>query len=98
MRSESACYVYILAGQTGGTLYVGVTNNLPRRMFEHQSGTGSVFTAKYDVHSRVFFEAYADPEQAIRREKQIKRWRRAWKVRLIEENNPNWTDLSKGLF
>ncbi|WP_073012666.1 GIY-YIG nuclease family protein [Roseibium suaedae] len=64
-------------------------------MFEHQSGTGSVFTAKYDIHSLVFFEVHTGPEQAIRREKQIKRWRRAWKVRLIEENNPNWTDLQK---
>jgi putative endonuclease len=86
-------FVYILASGLGGTLYVGVTNNLLKRVFEHRDGRGSEFTAKYGVHQLVYFEVHEEVEHAILREKRIKRWKRAWKVNLIEERNPNWDDL-----
>ena len=77
----------------GGTLYIGVTNNLVRRVYEHKSGLAEGFTKKYAVKALVYFEVHTDIEAAIAREKQIKKWNRAWKVRLIEERNPNWDDL-----
>jgi len=86
-------YVYFLASKLGGTLYVGVTNDLVRRVYEHKEGSVEGFTKKYGVTRLVFFEAHSDVEAAILREKQIKKWNRAWKVRLIEEKNPNWDDL-----
>ncbi|MGO9173914.1 MAG: GIY-YIG nuclease family protein [Rhodomicrobium sp.] len=86
-------YVYFLASKLGGTLYVGVTNDLVRRVYEHKEGNVEGFTKKYGVTQLVYFEAHTDIEAAIQREKQIKRWNRAWKVRLIEEKNPNWDDL-----
>jgi putative endonuclease len=86
-------YVYILASRIGGTLYIGVTNNLIRRVFEHKSKLVDGFTKKYDVVKLVFFEQFDDPENAIKREKRLKKWNRAWKIRLIEEQNPNWEDL-----
>jgi putative endonuclease len=92
MRSRSF-YVYILASRIGGTLYIGVTNDLIRRVYEHRSKLIESFTEKYDVVRLVYFEQFDDPENAIRREKRLKKWNRAWKVRLIEENNPNWDDL-----
>ncbi len=87
------CYVYILASRIGGTLYVGSTNDLVRRVFEHRAKAAPGFTKKYGVTRLVYFEPYDDLEQAILRERQIKKWNRAWKVRLIEEKNPNWDDL-----
>jgi putative endonuclease len=86
-------YVYILASRTGGTIYVGVTNDLVRRVFEHKSKFLESFTEKYDVVKLVYFEQFDDPENAIKREKRLKKWNRAWKIRLIEEHNPNWDDL-----
>jgi putative endonuclease len=86
-------YVYFLASKLGGTLYVGVTNDLVRRVYEHKEGCVEGFTKKYGVTRLVYFEAHSDIEVAILREKQIKKWNRAWKVRLIEEKNPNWDDL-----
>ncbi len=86
-------FVYILASKIGGTLYVGVTNNLVRRIFEHKSNDADGFTKKYGVHRLVYFEQFDDIENAFRREKRIKKWNRIWKVRLIEKSNPNWTDL-----
>jgi putative endonuclease len=86
-------YVYILATKIGGTLYIGVTNDLVRRVYEHKVGSVEGFTKKYGVTKLVYFEAHSDVEAAILREKQIKKWNRAWKVRLIEEKNPNWDDL-----
>jgi putative endonuclease len=86
-------YVYILASRIGGTLYVGITNDLIRRVFEHKSKSTPGFTERYDVAKLVYFEQFDDPENAIKREKRIKKWNRAWKIRLIEEFNPNWEDL-----
>ena len=83
-------YVYILASKIGGTLYIGVTNDLIRRVAEHKSKLIESFTEKYDVARLVYFEQFDDPENAIKREKRLKKWNRAWKIRLIEELNPNW--------
>ncbi|WGS20454.1 MULTISPECIES: GIY-YIG nuclease family protein [unclassified Bradyrhizobium] len=89
-------YVYILASRIGGTLYIGVTNDLVRRVGEHRLKLIKSYTEKYDVVKLVYFE-FDDPENAIRREKRLKKWNRAWKVRLIEERNPNWEDLYPGI-
>ena len=86
-------YVYILASRIGGTLYIGVTNNLIRRVFEHRSKVVPGFTKRYGVIRLVYYEIFDDIENAIRREKRLKKWNRAWKIRLIEEKNPNWDDL-----
>jgi putative endonuclease len=86
-------FVYIQASKIGGTLYTGVTNDLIRRVYEHKANIVKGFTKKYGVHRLVYFEAHDGIEAAILREKQIKKWNRAWKVRLIEERNPNWDDL-----
>lgn len=93
MHLDRQYYVYILASGLGGTLYVGVTNDLLGRVSLHKDGLGSRFTATYCVNRLVYYEVHEEIEQAIRREKQLKRWRRAWKIRLIEELNPNWDDL-----
>lgn len=87
-------YVYILASAKNGTLYIGVTNDIVRRTDQHkQSGPGS-FTNKYNVHTLVYFEAHDSIESAIIREKNMKAWKRAWKVNLIEMENPAWRDLA----
>jgi len=90
-------FVYILASQRNGTLYTGITNNLARRVDEHRSKSYSSFTTKYGVTELVYFEAYQLADEAIRREKDIKAWKRLWKLQLIENNNPDWKDLSSGL-
>lgn len=92
MRARSY-YVYILASKIGGTLYIGMTNDLIRRVAEHKLKRIEGFTEKYDVARLVYFEQFDDPENAIKREKRLKKWNRAWKVRLIEQHNPNWDDL-----
>jgi len=89
----SAYYVYILASRRKGTLYVGVTNDVIRRVFEHRSDLVAGFTAKYRVHDLVYVEACGDIEGAILREKRLKRWRRDWKIKLIEKDNKAWNDL-----
>ena len=86
-------YVYLLASQRNGTLYTGVTSDLVRRIDEHRRGAFGGFTEEYGVHRLVYVEEHADMRDAIQREKRIKRWRRAWKLRLIEEGNPAWRDL-----
>ena len=90
-------YVYILASRIGGTLYIGVTNDLIRRVAEHRLKLVKSFTKKYEVDRLVYFEQFDDAESAIRREKRLKKWNRAWKIRLIEEHNPNWDDLYPGI-
>ena len=86
-------YVYILASRIGGTLYIGVTNDLIRRVAEHRLKSVQGFTKKYGVDRLDYFEQLDDAENAIKREKQLKKYNRAWKIRLIEQLNPNWDDL-----
>jgi len=93
MASERHFWVYILASGLGGTLYIGVTNDLVRRVYEHREGLAEGFTKKYAVHRLVHFEQFDDVENAIQRENRLKSWNRDWKIRLIEESNPNWIDL-----
>jgi putative endonuclease len=90
---EKRFCVYILAGKRNGTLYVGVTSNLPARVWQHKSKLLEGFTKRYGVSQLVYFEMHDCAESAIRREKQIKRWNRAWKIELIEKTNPTWRDL-----
>jgi len=90
-------YVYILASRYRGTLYVGVTNDLARRIAEHKAGAVDGFTKKYDVKTLVYVEEYASILEARSREHVVKRWRRAWKFALIEKLNPDWRDLSADL-
>ena len=87
-------YVYVLASGRNGTLYVGVTNNLARRVTEHKSGAVPGFTRQYGVDQLVYFEEYGSILEARDREHKMKRWRRDWKLELIEKLNPNWRDLS----
>ena len=89
--------VYVLASRIGGTLYIGVTNDLVRRVTEHRKKLVPGFTKKYDVTRLVYFERFHYVNEAIGREKQLKNWRRAWKVQLIEQSNPIWVDLYPGL-
>ena len=86
-------YVYILASRKNGTLYVGVTSDLIKRIYEHKQNFIEGFTNKYNVHTLVYYEVHNDIKKAIIREKQIKRWNRRWKLRLIEEMNSEWRDL-----
>ena len=86
-------FVYILANGLRGTLYVGVTSDLKRRVWEHKEKVVSGFTAKHGIDQLVYFETFGDVELAIRREKRLKRWNRAWKIDAIEETNPQWVDL-----
>lgn len=86
-------YVYILASQRNGTLYTGVTNDLKKRVWEHKHDLVKGFTREYGVHALVYYEESEDIEEAILREKKLKRWRRKWKLKLIEQKNPEWKDL-----
>jgi putative endonuclease len=94
---ERHYYVYMLASRRNGTLYIGVTNDLARRVAEHRSGSAAGFTRKYGVRMLVWFEAHTDIEAAILREKRIKAWNRAWKIALIEDENIGWRDLAENL-
>jgi putative endonuclease len=85
--------VYILASQRNGTLYTGVTSDLPKRTWEHKNDAAEGFSKRYGVHLLVYFELHSDMLSAITREKQIKKWNRAWKIQLIEAMNPEWRDL-----
>ena len=85
--------MYILTSRPRGTLYIGVTNGLIRRIEEHRHGAVPGFTRKYHVHMLVWFQEFATIDEAIQREKTMKEWRRAWKINLIEETNPHWQDL-----
>jgi putative endonuclease len=92
-----AYYVYILASRPYGTLYVGVTNDLVRRVYEHREGLADGFTKRYGVRCLVYYETFDGVELAIRREKSLKRWQRPWKIALIERDNPQGGDLWSGL-
>jgi len=93
MIGDHNYYVYMLASKLGGTLYVGFTNDLTRRVSEHRLGEASKFTKKYNVFTLVWYEPHTDINVAINREKRLKNWNRKWKIALIEERNPNWLDL-----
>ena len=86
-------YVYILAGKRNGTLYIGVTNDLIRRVYEHKNDLIDGFTKKYVVHRLVYYEQYDDVVNAIQREKRLKKWNRQWKIELIEKENLEWKDI-----
>lgn len=91
-------YVYILASQRNGTLYIGVTNDLERRVYEHKHKRNEGFTKKYGVDKLVYFEETDDICAAIHREKRLKKWNREWKLKLIEDFNPNWHDFVEGWY
>jgi putative endonuclease len=96
MRAEGTLlpyHVYLLASRKNGTLYVGVTNDLARRVHQHKMELADGFTKKYGVKMLVYCEAFEQVDHAIEREKRLKRWRRAWKIQLIERQNPDWRDL-----
>ncbi len=86
-------YVYILSSKRNGTLYIGVTSDLVKRTWEHKQGMVEGFTHKYGVKTLVYYEVHESPEAAITRENQMKKWDRAWKIRIIEKSNPQWDDL-----
>ncbi len=90
-------FVYLLASRRNGTLYIGVTNYLARRISEHKSGVIPGFTQRYGVRKLVWFEEFGDINDVIAREKQLKGWNRAWKIRLIEKGNPDWSDLFESI-
>jgi putative endonuclease len=92
-KGENQYYVYILASKKNGTLYIGVTSNLIKRIHEHKNNLIEGFTKKYNVHNLVYYEITEDVNSVIIREKQLKRWKRNWKIELIEKNNPKWKDL-----
>lgn len=90
-------YVYILASKRNGTLYTGMSSNLTQRVWQHKNNSVEGFTDKYNVKKLVYYEVYENAESAITRERQIKKWRRKWKLRLIEEQNPNWEELCNSI-
>ena len=92
-KDENRYYVYILASKRNGTLYIGVTSNLIKRIYEHKNNSIEGFTKKYNIHNLVYYEITEDVNSAIAREKQLKIWKRNWKIELIEKNNPKWKDL-----
>jgi putative endonuclease len=93
IQTMSYYYVYILASKRNGTLYTGFTGNLPQRIYDHKNDFVPGFTKKYGIHTLVYYECCEDRESAISREKQIKEWKRSWKLELIEKDNPEWKDL-----
>jgi putative endonuclease len=90
-------YVYILANKKNGTIYIGVTTNIARRVFEHKTDFKKGFTQKYNLHLLVHYEVFETITEAIEREKQLKHWKREWKIELIEKENPEWEDLSENV-
>jgi putative endonuclease len=90
-------FIYLLASRKDGAFYLGVTNDLIRRVYEHKTKAVPGFTSKYNIDTLVWYEVYDDPVNAIIREKEIKKWRRSWKIQLIERANPTWDDLYRGL-
>ncbi len=88
-------FVYIMASQKNGTLYIGVSNNLERRIFEHKNNLIPGFTSKYHIHTLVYYEHTDNINAALQREKQLKKWDREWKIELIEQDNPEWNDLGE---
>ncbi len=92
-KMQKQYYVYILTKGRNSTFYVGITSNLQKRIWEHKNKIADGFTKKYNVDQLAYFETFDNPENAIRREKRLKRWNRDWKMKIIEEQNPQWNDL-----
>jgi putative endonuclease len=90
-------YVYIIASRKDGAIYIGITNDIVRRIYEHRTKAVPGFTSRYNITRLVWFEIYDDPITAISREKELKKWRRSWKVELIEKDNPEWNDLYESI-
>jgi putative endonuclease len=90
-------YVYILASRRDGAIYVGITNDLVRRVYEHRAKAVPGFTSKYNITRLVWFEVYDDPVSAVSREKELKKWKRVWKIELIEAQNAAWDDLYESI-
>lgn len=97
MKPDRQPAVYILASKRNGTLYIGVTSDLRKRVWEHKNDLVEGFTKRYRVHHLVYYELHDDMVSAIEREKQMKKWNRAWKLELIEKHNPGWQDLWEGI-
>ena len=97
-KTNHQYYVYFITNKNDGVLYVGVTNDLERRMVEHKNKLVKGFSSKYNLDKLVYFELYSNVNQAIKREKQFKKWKREWKINLILEKNADWDDLSKEWF
>ena len=95
LKIKHQYFSYILASKKNGVLYIGVTNDLERRIFEHKNKIVKGFTTRYNVDKLMYFEKYSNINEAIKREKQLKKWNRQWKIDLIEEKNPKWNDLSE---
>jgi putative endonuclease len=95
--SDKRYYIYILSNQKNGTLYIGVTSNLIRRIREHKERKVEGFTKKYNIDKLIYYEVYGEVGMALYREKQLKKWKREWKLELIEKENPSWNDLSGSL-
>ena len=95
MSIEKTFYVYFVASRRNGTIYTGVTSNLEKRIWDHKNDVLDGFTKRYKVHLLVYYEDGGDAVSAIQREKQLKKWNRAWKIRLIEKHNPQWKDLRR---
>ncbi|RVT83530.1 GIY-YIG nuclease family protein [Rhodobacteraceae bacterium CCMM004] len=93
MPACGAMYVYLMTNRPRGTLYLGVTGDLVRRVWQHRTHAAPGFTDRYNLERLVWFEPHAEPGLAIQREKSLKRWRRAWKIALVEQANPRWQDL-----
>lgn len=91
---KDSYYVYIITNKRNGTLYIGITNNIIRRIYEHKNKSSKGFSSKYSLFQLVYYEVFTSVNDAILREKQIKKWNRDWKIELIEKNNPKWIDLS----
>ena len=97
MQAEKVFWVYITASARNGTLYIGVTSDLVKRIWQHKNKIFEGFTTEYGVDKLMWFEQHANAESAITREKQLKKWRRAWKIELIQRTNPGWQDLYDGI-
>ena len=94
MKTDKSYYVYIITNITNNVLYIGVTNNLPRRIYEHKNGLVEGFSKKYKINKLVYYETTSDINSAITREKQLKNWRREWKMNLIEKENSGFSELN----
>ena len=95
--TQKQAYIYIMTNKRNGTIYIGVTSDLPNRVWQHKNDSIKGFTKKYSLHTLVYFEQHDDIKSAIEREKQLKKWKRKWKLELIEKQNSNWNDLYENI-